>query len=1376
MKPRFHSLFHILPLMITLHGHASAADVIKANNTTALNVASSFTTTPLYDGTDTAVWNSTVTAANTVALGANLSFTGIRIANPTGAVVVTNATGNILTLGTSGVDMSAATVNLTLLNSVAASDIAIGGNQIWNVAASRTLTLFGTSNSLNQRLTGSGNIQIITAGGAGTMGVVALNTGDATGTGFSGGGNAGYSGNWTIGNGGNATGTTAATSVNTGSITILRHALNAWGSGTITLNGGQIASVQGNWSWTNAITLQDGTTSNVLLASGTSRALKLNGVISSSGSINFLSNGTAQTLDRGYILTGTNIMSGTVTIASGAFVRVGGVAETNASPAATLSLLAGTTGTLGTAAVTNNGTLTLSRSDAWTFGNNVSGTGVVNIGSSAITNSGTQVVTMSGTNNYIGATTVGAGRLNLTGTLTSNITVQAAGRISGTGSTTGLLTLNSGGGIALAGGVTTASIIANGATFSGSNVVTFLATPVNTTVYDVFTYGAGAVTNIGNLSVPYRGTLADDPGNQKYTFTAGEVGATRTWNTTTGTWAVNTGTNFVEGDQKFFAGDHVIFPDIASDSTVTLSGPILPGSVTVSNTANTYTFTGTAIDGVASLAKSGAGTLTLASANSYSGGTTLSAGTLVLGNANAIGTGALTITGGSLDSSVVNLVNSGNNAQNWNGDFTFTGTQNLNLGTGAVTMNANRQVTVTANTLTVGGVISGSGFSLTKAGNGALTLTNANTYSGGTTLTAGILRVGNNSAFGAGALALNGGTLSSDSGTLRTLANNLTIGGNVAFGDGTNAGQLVFDGTADLQGSNRVLTSVLGTQGARFSGVISNGGITMEGTGRITLANDGNTFTGGTTINGGILATSLNALASSGSVTIGNGGSLAIGSNGTTTINNLSGVTGSVIRTDFNLDSDGARTLSVNQTTSDTFAGTFTQGGGGRTISLIKSGSAILGLTGSVNYTGDTTVSQGTLAIGGGGGIYRGGFRGTQVLTVGSGAILELQNWNYNETTGSLGGLANQAARIVINGGTIRMTGTTVYGRGVTVNAGGATFEAATGTTWTFDDTGDGNIAFVYNDDPSLTFAGDGSFVFNKSFSGTGALTKSGDGTLTLPTTNTHTGATTVTDGTLAVTGSLGNTAVTVESGATISGNGNLGGSLTIEAGGTHALAVAATPGAQVTRAITGALDLSEIGDILALTAASPPADGTYILATATGGITGTPESVTQSGVSGTFAINGNNLELTVSSGSPFDTWAAAEGLDGSPGKEAGFDDDPDGDGVANGLEWILGGNPLDGQSGSLISTTATASGGLTLDFTRNEDSIGEATLTVQYNTDLGTVWSNATIGATSSGPDANGVTIDIDTGAAPDEVTVNIPASNSFGGKLFARLKATQP
>src|SRR5205085_831343 len=157
-----------------------------------------------------------------------------------------------------------------------------------------------------------------------------------------------------------------------------------------------------------------------------------------------------------------------------------------------------------------------------------------------------------------------------------------------------------------------------------------------------------------------------------------------------------------------------------------------------------------------SITKTGNGPLTLSGANTFGGGLTLSAGTLNINSATAPGTGTVTINSGTIantSGSAITLAN--NNSQTWGGDFAFdgtSGTNNLNLGTGAVTLTANRQITASGatSTLIVGGAIGGSGFSLTKAGVGTLTLSGANTYSGGTTLSAGTLSINNASALGTG--------------------------------------------------------------------------------------------------------------------------------------------------------------------------------------------------------------------------------------------------------------------------------------------------------------------------------------------------------------------------------------------------------------------------------------------------------------------------------------------------------------------------------------------------------------------------------------------------------------------------------------------------
>ena len=92
------------------------ADKYKANNTVPLNRPRVGPTTPCPPAAEFAVWDSTVTAANTTnSLGGSMTWGGIKILNPGGPVTL--ASGNTLTLqgvGGIGIDMSGTSQNLTV--------------------------------------------------------------------------------------------------------------------------------------------------------------------------------------------------------------------------------------------------------------------------------------------------------------------------------------------------------------------------------------------------------------------------------------------------------------------------------------------------------------------------------------------------------------------------------------------------------------------------------------------------------------------------------------------------------------------------------------------------------------------------------------------------------------------------------------------------------------------------------------------------------------------------------------------------------------------------------------------------------------------------------------------------------------------------------------------------------------------------------------------------------------------------------------------------------------------------------------------------------------------------------------------------------------
>jgi hypothetical protein len=153
---------------------------------------------------------------------------------------------------------------------------------------------------------------------------------------------------------------------------------------------------------------------------------------------------------------------------------------------------------------------------------------------------------------------------------------------------------------------------------------------------------------------------------------------------------------------------------------------------------------------------------------------------------------------------------------------------------------------------------------------------------------------------------------------------------------------------------------------------------------------------------------------------------------------------------------------------------------------------------------------------------------------------------------------------------------------------------------------------------------------------------------------------------------------------------------------------------------------------------------------------------------SGTWSVelsgSSVNLVYVAGSGTPYSNWATANGITG-----ATADQDSDGDGIANGIEFVIGGDPSgpDSASGSLLPVITTDTTHVNFTFRRTDESAGLDPF-VQYSTTLASTWTDAQTGV-------DGVVIEETNngfGTGIDRVTVKLPRALANGGKLFARLR----
>ncbi|MBM3868228.1 MAG: hypothetical protein FJ384_04775, partial [Verrucomicrobia bacterium] len=662
---------------------------------------------------------------------------------------------------------------------------------------------------------------------------------------------------------------------------------DASATNTLTLNGGTLSytgSASANLVANQVVTVgSGGTTLNVSDAAG---VLNLQGGIVTPAAANVTKTGLGAVAVTG----STNLNGGNVTVSAGVLnlgFTANGVGALAVSAAATLNLYDGAATTM---AITG---LTLANGSSLGFDLGANGVNDV------LSLTGTAAIAPSVSLNFNALGTLGAGSYDLLSV--SAGTLNAADYVLGiapSGVNYNFTTVNGGQTLRL-----TTSLLnlvywkgdvsgSWGANVSGdTNWASDLAgaTDLGALPIATDTLVFAATSAVGpSITTTLDGNFTAD----SLKFTTNPVGVTAV--------AINQGTSGTLTLVPASANNGISVP--ADAGAITIGAPIATGATqtweVVGGGANGSSLSVTGAVAIGHpISKTGAGVLTLSGSNSGSGGFNLAAGTLVLGHGNALGTGTFSIGAGTtLDTGASAVVNAGNNLQNWNGSFTFTGTNTLNLGAGAVTLGDNVIATVSAQILTVDGVI-GDGaatFGLTKTGAGTLTLAGGNTYGGVTVLAGGTLvlsgdnagaaggvtvasgatlNLGHVNALGSGTLTLNGGVLNNVSGATLALGGNVAQAWNAAFTFlGTN--DLAMGAGAVTLGANIPVTVTAGN--LTVNGVIDDGVNTFNlektGSGTLTLgglsATAANNYSGATLLDGGTVVLTADA-SLAGALTIG---------------------------------------------------------------------------------------------------------------------------------------------------------------------------------------------------------------------------------------------------------------------------------------------------------------------------------------------------------------------------------------------------------------------------------------------------------------------------------------------------------------------------
>ncbi|MGD0768719.1 MAG: autotransporter-associated beta strand repeat-containing protein [Tepidisphaeraceae bacterium] len=1030
---------------------ASHADTFGANGTlTTLNVAGAWhdetgaLSGPPGSG-DLAQFDSgtALTATTTFTLGANTTWAGLSVTNPSLAVLIGGGTdaSNTLTLASSGVNMSAATQSLTLSDA-----LVLGTAETINVGTGATFTESITS-TLNGNLTfaGAGNATFTGVINGGSNNIIVNSTGTVTLTAAN-----AITGNTTVNSGtlaigANSTGTGVNTSMGTGTLILA--------GGSVTFQG----SSSGNNGFYNPIVVNSASTilSGTQLAGAITGSGQLN-ISDGTGNLSILATGAGGSILSGYtglIELGTSSALFGFTDATGFSVITGGTfgldlgtstayfANNNGTSATSATIdfgsLAGGSGTLlegdrknatHTTTFSIGGGTIQSTVFAGTIENGTANTATAT--TALILTAGTLALT--GTNTFSGGTTISGGTLQIgnntatgnmgTGAVSNNsvlvfnrsdTALSEANAISGSGSV-----INNGTGIVTLTGVNSYS---GGTTINAGLLQADNATnALGTTTVAVNT--GGGVGGIGTIQAPVTiasgGTL--QPGDAGISHGAGAGVGTLTM--TSLSLANSSVLNYT------FSPASNSLANITTANGLTVAGTPGIDLVTAGATATPFDTNGTY--------------------NIFQFPSAYTAGS-VSGLLNILDPQiGVTYTWGTSGNDITLTIAGGGSSTVWNkatGASWATGTDwtaGVPNSVGALAtlgpvLGSSSNVTLDGNE-TVGNLVFNNGsasYTITQGSGGYLIVDN-----GGSAVTGFIYDTNGNHTISA-PMTLNSNLQIGVSNASNTLTISGAIGGVGAITD-SSSGLVILSGNNGYSGGTTILNGTLqiGTGGATGSlgtstAAIANGGslafnlssslnvasaitgsgsVSMSGIGIVTLSGT-DTYAGTTTITGGTLQVGNTAALSTGQLAFTGAGVLDLNGN-SITLSTISGTTGKI---DSSLLA-GTPTLTISSGVTQSFGGVIadTQGA----LTLVKAGSGTLNLTGVNTYTGGTTISAGFIKVPASNNL------GTGTITVGDALGLQLGTGVNISNTIALNGGSNEFEDVPDGGASATISGNIIEG------------------------------------------------------------------------------------------------------------------------------------------------------------------------------------------------------------------------------------------------------------------------------------------------------------------------------------------------------------